>query len=146
MYASNAIVLQARSAVRLDPSIARLPKVHLADPPKHSQYWRWHNAGEGMLCTIEAIYYTACHFIPPNEAVHCMWLFALQKAIIHHKHITGQVRMPRVRPGTLPENTVPFSIEMKDYVRSLRRQNTAKQKRDTAEQKRNAHNSTHRPV
>jgi hypothetical protein len=40
-------------------SLQRLQKVHLSSPPKQSYYWRWHNAGQGMLSTIEAIYTAA---------------------------------------------------------------------------------------
>ena len=40
-------------------SLNDLPFVHLECPPHKSQYWRWHNRGDGMLSTIEAIYFAA---------------------------------------------------------------------------------------
>eukprot|EP00592_Proboscia_alata_P011498 CAMPEP_0194387016 /NCGR_PEP_ID=MMETSP0174-20130528/89633_1 /TAXON_ID=216777 /ORGANISM="Proboscia alata, Strain PI-D3" /LENGTH=256 /DNA_ID=CAMNT_0039176731 /DNA_START=284 /DNA_END=1054 /DNA_ORIENTATION=+ len=40
-------------------SLSKLPKVHLTNPPSQSQFWRWHNAGDGMLSTIEAIFYAS---------------------------------------------------------------------------------------
>jgi len=40
-------------------SLQSLQKVHLSSPPKQSYYWRWHNEGQGMLSTIEAIYTAA---------------------------------------------------------------------------------------
>jgi len=36
-----------------------LPFVHLEFPPLKSNFWRWHNRGDGMLSTIEAIYFAA---------------------------------------------------------------------------------------
>lgn len=36
-----------------------IKKVHLSNPPSSSHYWRWHNAGEGMISTIEAVYCAA---------------------------------------------------------------------------------------
>lgn len=36
-----------------------LPFVHLEFPPQKSHFWRWHNRGDGMLSTIEAIYFAA---------------------------------------------------------------------------------------
>ena len=36
-----------------------LPFVHLEYPPENSHFWRWHNRGNGMLSTIEAIYFAA---------------------------------------------------------------------------------------
>jgi ABC-type Zn2+ transport system substrate-binding protein/surface adhesin len=33
--------------------------VHLEFPPHKSHFWRWHNRGDGMLSTIEAVYFAA---------------------------------------------------------------------------------------
>ena len=41
------------------PSLRDLPKVHLSNPPAVSRYWRWHGKGEGMVCTLEAVYCAA---------------------------------------------------------------------------------------
>jgi len=40
-------------------SLKDLPFVHLEFPPQKSNFWRWHNRGDGMLSTIEAIYFAA---------------------------------------------------------------------------------------
>ena len=40
-------------------SLEGLKFVHLESPPRKSNFWRWHNRGEGMLSTIEAIYFAA---------------------------------------------------------------------------------------
>ena len=40
-------------------SLEDLPFVHLEFPPQKSHFWRWHNRGDGMLSTIEAIYFAA---------------------------------------------------------------------------------------
>ena len=45
--------------VKEDPGIRTLPKVHLTNPPSSSHFWRWHNSGQGMVSTIEAIYFAA---------------------------------------------------------------------------------------
>ena len=88
---------------RTDEDLSSLPKVHLSSPPEKSFYWRWHNAGPGMLSTIEAIYYAAVEtmrikhkllldagqisqsdsrnlLIDRNNLIHLLWLFGHQRA------------------------------------------------------------------
>jgi hypothetical protein len=125
------------TAVRHHPSIAHFRNVHLASPPVESQFWRWHNAGKGMLSTAEAVYYAAWevastytgkqsswigqdvphqpHF-PRLESsaqqrqqlVQLMWLFSLQRSAITKRSIAE-------------ERPLPFSEEGKVYQRELRR-------------------------
>jgi len=40
-------------------SLEGLQFVHLEFPPRKSYFWRWHNRGDGMLSTIEAVYFAA---------------------------------------------------------------------------------------
>ena len=40
-------------------SLGELQFVHLEFPPHKSHFWRWHNRGDGMLSTIEAVYFAA---------------------------------------------------------------------------------------
>jgi hypothetical protein len=88
---------------RKNEGLSSLQKVHLSSPPKQSYYWRWHNAGHGMLSTIEAIYFAAFeasqikyqhlldagsisqsdssdHMIDQNNLIHLLWLFGHQRA------------------------------------------------------------------
>jgi hypothetical protein len=88
---------------RTDEDLSSLPKVHLSSPPEKSFYWRWHNAGPGMLSSIEAIYYAAVEvmrikhkylldagqisqsesrnlLIDRNNVIHLLWLFGHQRA------------------------------------------------------------------
>ncbi|KAL3775018.1 hypothetical protein ACHAW5_003756 [Stephanodiscus triporus] len=88
---------------RKNKGLSSLQKVHLSSPPKQSYYWRWHNAGRGMLSTIEAIYFAAYeasqikyqllldagsitqsdsndHMIDQNNLIHLLWLFGHQRA------------------------------------------------------------------
>jgi len=48
-----------RTSSRLHESLRDLPKVHLTKPPIESFSWRWHDAGKGMVTTIEAVYCSA---------------------------------------------------------------------------------------
>ena len=44
----------------MDGHLKALPKVHLGPTaPRNSRYWRWHSEGNGMLCTLEAVYAAA---------------------------------------------------------------------------------------
>ena len=85
---------------RTDEELSSLRKVHLSSPPEKSYYWRWHNAGPGMLSTIEAIYYAAVEVTrvknkylsdaglisqsdsrkDVNNLIHLLWLFGHQRA------------------------------------------------------------------
>ena len=43
-------------------SLHKIQKVHLVSPPTTSHFWRWHNAGQGCLSTIEAIYFASMEY------------------------------------------------------------------------------------
>ncbi|KAL7530475.1 hypothetical protein ACHAXR_003516 [Thalassiosira sp. AJA248-18] len=87
---------------RKNEQLSRLPRVHLSTSPL-SHYWRWHNAGPGMISTIEAIFYAAFEvsqhkmqrtlesnqssqvgsstdLIDQNNLMHLVWLFGHQRA------------------------------------------------------------------
>lgn len=107
-----------RQNVKVDPGITSLPKVHLESPPAKSRFWRWHNCGEGMLSTIEAIYFAAMEVTAglwtPEERerlIQMMWLFALQHAVIHHR-------------SELESRPTPFSEEGKEIRREMRTRQT----------------------
>lgn len=91
-------------------SLQRLPFVHLSHPPKHSLFWRWHHLGDGMLSTIEAVYFAALEVDATCESssneqrrtnkaevrtdreqmIDLMWLFALQRSVIQQRHLKTQ--------------------------------------------------------
>jgi hypothetical protein len=113
----------SKSSDRFHPSLFNLPRVHLDRVPKHSYYWRWHNAGEGMLSTIEAIYFSAWHIatVRPDfsasdrgNLVDMLWLFGLQREIIQTKYREGKVKRYKHETG------VPFLEDAKEFQRSLR--------------------------
>lgn len=109
-----------RSSSREHPSIACLPKVHLSHPPSTSNYWRWHSAGSGMLCTIEAIYEAATELSTSgnNNYLHLLWLFGLQR---------GWIGAATMKSG----RATPCSQHAKEDQRELRRtRGTAKQAHD----------------
>ena len=103
------------ATIREHASIATLPKVHLTNPPKESHYWRWHNAGSGMLSTMEAVYVAAKEVITklPNKEHYnfsiLLWLFALQRASI-------------LRHTKDDQREAPFTKAGKEEQRVLRRQ------------------------
>lgn len=73
-------------------SLNSLPFVHIEFPPKKSHYWRWHNRGEGMLSTLEAIYFAGremCVALDKHnnreDLLSILWLFALQRSIIQNR-------------------------------------------------------------
>jgi hypothetical protein len=117
-----------RSSSRDHASISNLPKVHLTNPPVESSYWRWHNAGSGMLSTMEAVYVaakevsTALSIGEDSDYLALLWLFALQRAAIL-RHTQVQLREP------------PFTDAGKEEQRALRRQ------RGTEKQNRHAHDA-----
>lgn len=74
-----------RTSLRLHPSVAALKTVHLSSPPPESYYWRWHNAGKGMLSTIEAVYVAASEVNIDADYLPLLWLFGLQRAMIAAK-------------------------------------------------------------
>jgi len=138
----------SRSSVRLKPAIAALPRVHLDCVPQHSYYWRWHNAGDGMLSSAEAIYFAAWQVAtsllvrdnddvhdPPTSSPSCwstedrdklvnlMWLFGLQREIIaqRYKRDGRLVRKSACAGDDEEEPVLPFSEDYKNASRALRR-------------------------
>ena len=118
------------SICRKNNDLSRLQKVHLSNPPKQSFYWRWHNAGPGMISTIEAIYYAAFEVLQKknstisqsttittndqladtnNLLLHLLWLFAHQRAAI-------------LRSAQDKGKPPPFTNEGKEIQREMRRQ------------------------
>lgn len=91
---------------RKNEELSTLKKVHLSSPPQETYYWRWHNAGDGMISTIEAIFYAAFEvsqlkyqklllesqqkisqmeqaenfLIDQKNLIHLLWLFGHQRA------------------------------------------------------------------
>ena len=111
-----------------------IPKVHLSNPPQESYFWRWHNAGEGMMSTIEAIYYASLEvyqgrykqmvvnsspqthldecLIDERNSIHLLWLFGLQRqAIIKRAEEEGK--------------PAPCSEDGKEIQRECRRRKTS---------------------
>ena len=101
-----------KTSVRLEPSIASLPQVHLDAPPSQSFYWRWHLSGKGRVSTVEALYYAACQVDPSSmeRHVHLLWLFALQRQSISKWYAREEQK----------ERVLPFTEDGKEYQRSLR--------------------------
>lgn len=105
--------------VDLNPSLSSLTAVHLEYPPKQSQFWRWHNNGEGMLSTMEAIYFAAMEISAARgwpqkkreKIIDIMWLFALQRRAIIHQ---------RLRESEETTEPMPFSVEGKRQQRDFR--------------------------
>lgn len=112
--------------------LRNIPKVHLSNPPKESHFWRWHNAGEGMMSTIEAIYYAAFEvyqnkrknlslvesaaqsqqleecFMDEQNLIHLLWLF-------------GQQRMATLDQAKNEGKAAPCCEDGKEIQRALRR-------------------------
>lgn len=118
-----------RSSIRLDPSIASLQKVHLDHVPTDSYFWRWHAAGEGMLCTAEAIYYAAWNVASLDESwsnqdrdnlVYFLYLFGLQRGVINQRYKRGEVKCFKQVPRA------PFLKETKEFQRTLRQRERPK--------------------
>jgi DTW domain len=105
--------------IDLNPSLSSLTAVHLEYPPKQSQFWRWHNNGEGMLSTMEAIYFAAMEISAARgwpqkkreKIIDIMWLFALQRRAIIHQ---------RLRESEETTEPMPFSVEGKRQQRDFR--------------------------
>lgn len=99
-----------------DAQLTCLPRVKLDSPPAKSHFWRWHNAGDGCLSTIEAIYFAAMDVTKNSwssserrKLINIMWLFSLQHAVINKRSLEEQ-------------RAVPFSEEGKGQARLLRQQ------------------------
>lgn len=117
------------SICRKSNDLSLLQKVHLSNPPKQSFYWRWHNAGPGMISTIEAIYYASFEVLQKknstisqstvttndqladtnNLLLHLLWLFGHQRAAI-------------LRSSQDKGKPPPFTKEGKEAQREMRRQ------------------------
>eukprot|EP00562_Extubocellulus_spinifer_P035880 CAMPEP_0178679182 /NCGR_PEP_ID=MMETSP0699-20121125/51_1 /TAXON_ID=265572 /ORGANISM="Extubocellulus spinifer, Strain CCMP396" /LENGTH=344 /DNA_ID=CAMNT_0020323527 /DNA_START=82 /DNA_END=1117 /DNA_ORIENTATION=- len=116
-----------KSSSKDRPEVQKLQKVHLTSPPETSFFWRWHNAGSGMLSTIEAIYYASIEVAEhkstyPKEnregLINILWLFREQRA---------SIQTSSERNRTIP----PFNEAGKEQQRALRRyEGTEKQARD----------------
>jgi DTW domain len=114
------------SSIRLHPSLVALPQVHLdGGLPKHSYFWRWHNAGDNMLSTIEAIYYCAwdvaltrpdISMTDRKNMVYILWLFGLIREIIQSRYDEGKVQ------SFIHPPSVPFLESSKEFYRLLRKQ------------------------
>jgi DTW domain-containing protein YfiP len=107
-------------ALPLHKALANIPRIHLDEPPPTSFYWRWHNAGDGAVSTVEAIYYAACQFqafsnsptqTSPRAFLDLFWLFRLQRNIIASRYEEEKSSNSR---------SVPFSKEGKEFQRELR--------------------------
>lgn len=117
------VVLDCRWArqglAQADPSLSKLIKVHLDDPPNQSHYWRWHNSGEGMLSTVEAVYYAAWQVGQAVgwteeqllQLVHLFWLFRHQRQTIQKQYEHGEGQKHHPAP-------LPFTEEGKEFYRS----------------------------
>jgi hypothetical protein len=113
----------SKTKIRLAPSLAKLPKIHLDKVPSESLYWRWHNAGNGMLSTIEAIFYCAWEVASANQQwsledrdklVYYLWLFTLKREVIRQKYDRGEVQI------FYHGHQLPFTKEGKEVHRQLR--------------------------
>jgi DTW domain len=122
----------SKSSIRFHPHLTTLPQVHLDSVPKHSYFWRWHNAGENMLSTIEAIYYSAWEVSRTrpdmtederHNMVYIMWLFGLIREVIQSRYDEGRVQ------SFIHPPAVPFLESSKEFYRLLRRQNNDKKLR-----------------
>lgn len=119
----------SKSSIRFHPHLTSLPQVHLDFVPKHSYFWRWHNAGESMLSTIEAIYYAAWDVSTTrpditvddrHNMVNILWLFGLIRKIIQTRYDEGKVQ------SFIHPPAVPFLETSKEFYRLLRRQTKGK--------------------
>jgi len=119
------------SLCRKNANLMKLRKVHLSNT-YNTHYWRWHNAGDGCVSTIEAIYYAAMevseqkykqllssedqctftlqdHLADQSNLMHLLWLFGHQRAA------TFQAANRDGKPA-------PGSAEAKELARALRKQ------------------------
>jgi hypothetical protein len=120
---------------RVNPTLSPLTCVHLEYPPQHSHFWRWHRSGDGMLSTVEAIYFAAMEVYlsrklldqgslsnsneeqaQRDEMINIMWLFALQRSIIQQRGCANDGDSTATQGYKPP----PFSKEGKDFQIALR--------------------------
>ena len=118
-----------------------LCQVHLSSPPQQSYYWRWHNAGPGMVSTIEAVYYAAWEILQqkyrhlvnsePNSKSLASDLLMDQNNLIHLLWLFGHQRAAAFEAAQKTGKPAPFSDEGKEMRRVLRIQKgTGKHLRD----------------
>mmetsp|Transcript_16883 Transcript_16883/g.31265 ORF Transcript_16883/g.31265 Transcript_16883/m.31265 type:complete len:245 (-) Transcript_16883:801-1535(-) len=109
--------------IQLDPSLSQVPCVHLEFPPQISHFWRWHNCcGEGMLSTIEAIYFAALEVSVAlgwdrerrDQIINMMWLFSLQRSIISAKASTSLKPLPFSKEGKAQQKAARIRKDGKD--------------------------------
>jgi hypothetical protein len=115
---------------RRSDRLRRIPKVHLSNPPKVSHFWRWHNAGPGMMSTIEAIYYASLEvyrsrysqlqicFSPQSQMDECL---ADEDNLIHLLWLFGQQRLATMEKARCEGKAAPCCEDGKEFQRSLRR-------------------------
>jgi hypothetical protein len=125
------VVLDCRwnhASGRMHPSVQKMQRVHLNCSLKQSYFWRWHNAGEGMISTVEAIYMCAWEVAKVlqwdsqerHKLVYLLWLFGLQREVIRRKYEQGGgISMPV---------HLPYSENGKEYQREKVRRNNKKAK------------------
>jgi len=81
-------------------ALQHLRHVQLGQPPSRSSYWRWHNEGAGMLCTLEAVLCAAweVHMAQgrdaANDLVGMMVIYGLQRAAIRERCLSKGTRFP----------------------------------------------------
>lgn len=115
---------------RSDEQLSSLQKVHLTSPPEKSFYWRWHNAGPGMLSTIEAIYYAAIEVMRIkhsnlNDAGHIMTQSDSrtdQNNLIHLLWLFGHLRAATMKSAQIAGIPAPCTDEGKEIQRAMRKQ------------------------
>jgi hypothetical protein len=125
----------SHSRLRFHPSVQTLPKVHLDTPPQQSHYWRWHNAGPGMLSSVEALYFAAWQVTDSlgwtleekKRLIHLLWIFGLQRTVIVRRYAKGDDF------GCTPH--LPFTEEAKEFRRKLR--DNCRKERSDAENEEN---------
>jgi len=130
-----------RSNLSKSKELSCLQKVHLTFPPEQSYFWRWHNAGRGMMSTIEAIYYAALETLKKKDQQllkHKSFSEQdvansekYQSNLIHLLWIFGHQRVEAYKGSQKEGKPPPWSVEGKELQRMLRKQKgTWKQQRD----------------
>ncbi len=114
---------------RADENLSSLQKVHLTSPPEKSFFWRWHNAGPGMLSSIEAIYYAAIEVMRIKhkcllDAGQMSQLDSLndQSNLIHLLWLFGHQRGATIKSAQNAGIPAPCTDEGKEMQRAMREQ------------------------
>mmetsp|Transcript_21460 Transcript_21460/g.31584 ORF Transcript_21460/g.31584 Transcript_21460/m.31584 type:complete len:329 (-) Transcript_21460:385-1371(-) len=103
------------------PSIDNLPQVHLDNPPLESFFWRWHNAGQGMCSTLEAIYFAALEVLQMKTKGDDKFEESSRDALIHLMWLFGIIRAATVSTAARHGKPLPFTKEGKELQQLLRR-------------------------